>query len=106
MGWQDLTNGVLQKCVDTFTTSVEYRFAGESPGLVINAVFDAPFVEGIALDGAPFASKWYRLGVRLGDLPSYPSVKDKVVVNAVLYRVKEIRPDGEAGAVLHLHKDT
>jgi len=105
LGWQDLTNGVMKKCTDTFTTVVEYRRNGVAPGISINAVFDAPFVEGIALDGAPFASKWYRLGVRLADLPGeFASVKDTVYITATLYRVHEIRPDGEAGAVLHLHK--
>lgn len=96
--------GVMQKCVNTFTTVAVYTPFVGSP-VTINTVFNDPFQEGILLDGAPFQTRLYRLGVRKLDLAAYPSVKDKVTINAVVYRVQEVRPDGDAGFVLLLHKD-
>lgn len=99
-----MADGVMQKCVDTFTTVAVYTpFGGAA--ITINTVFNDPYQEGILLDGAPFQTRLYRLGVRKLDLPAYPSVKDLVVINSVSYRVQEVRPDGDAGYVLLLHKN-
>lgn len=99
-----MADGVMKTCVDTFTTAATYLpFAGAP--IAINTVFNDPYQEGIALDGAPFQTRLYRLGVRKLDLPSYPSVKDKVTIGATTYRVHDVQPDGDAGFVLLLHKD-
>lgn len=99
-----MADSVMKTCVDTFTTAATYLPFGGSP-IAINTVFNAPFIEGIALDGAPVQTRLYRLGVRKADLPAYPSRKDKVTIGAITYRVDEVRPDGDAGFVLLLHKD-
>lgn len=104
MTWQAMADSVMKTCVDTFTTVATYTpFVGVP--VVINTVFNDPYQEGIALDGAPIQTRLFRLGVRKMDLAAYPSVKDKVTINAVVYRVHEVRPDGDAGYVLLLHKD-
>lgn len=104
MSWQTKADNVMKKCVDTFTTVALYAPFSGAP-ITINTVFNAPFEEGILLDGAPFQTRLYRLGVRKLDLPAYPTVKDKVTIDAIVYRVHDIRPDGDAGFVLLLHKD-
>lgn len=104
MTWQEMADNVMKTCVDTFTTVATYTPFVGSP-VVINTVFNDPFIEGIALDGAPVQTRLYRLGVRKLDLAAYPSVKDKVTIGATTYRVHEVQPDGDAGFVLLLHKD-
>lgn len=99
-----MADSTMQKCVNTFTTVATYTPFVGSP-LVINTVFNDPYIEGILLDGAPFQTRLFRLGVRKLDLPLYPSVKDKVTIAAKTYRVHEVRPDGDAGYVLLLHED-
>lgn len=99
-----MADSVMKTCVDTFTTVATYTPFVGAP-IVINTVFNDPFIEGIALDGAPIQTRLYRLGVRKADLPLHPSRKDKVTIGAVTYRVDEVRPDGDAGFVLLLHKD-
>ena len=94
----------MKKCVDTFTTVCTYTPFVGSP-LVINAVFNDPYQEGIMMDGAPFQTRLFRLGVRKLDLAAYPSVKDKVTIGAKTYRVHDVQPDGDAGFVLLLHED-
>ena len=99
-----MADNVMKKCVNTFTTEVIYAPNLGTP-ININCVFNDPFEEGILLDGAPFQTRLYRLGVRKLDLASAPTNKDKVTINAIVYRVHEVRPDGDAGYVLLLHKD-
>jgi hypothetical protein len=102
--WQDMADSVMKKCCDTFTTVVLYTPNVGSP-VTINTVFNDPYEEGIALDGAPVQTRLYRLGVRKRDLAAAPSVLDKVTIDSITFRVHEIRPDGDAGYVLWLHKD-
>jgi len=99
-----MADSVMKKCVDTFTTEATYTPLVGAP-VVINTVFNDPYQEGILLDGAPFQTRLYRLGVRKLDLAAYPSVKDKVTIGATTYRVQDVQPDGDAGYVLLLHKD-
>lgn len=100
----------MRVCVNTFTTSVVYSLFGGAD-LELNGVFNDPYQEGIALDGAPFQTRLYRLGIHRDDLPRKPGNKDTVEITGSLngrydgnYEVHDIEPDGDAGYVLLLHK--
>lgn len=104
MSWQETADRIMGVCTRTFTREVTYYPANGSPEKLIKGIFNEPYIEGILLDGAPFQTKLYRLGVRLTDLDFQPKVNDKVDIDGCKYNVHEIRPDGDAGAVLLLHK--
>lgn len=108
--WQDRAARVMKICTETFTTEFTYVPVVGAPVPGLKGVFNDPYVEGIALDGAPFQTKFYRLGVRRDQIASPvavppPGNTDKVIINSVTYRIHEVQPDGDAGHVLLLHKD-
>lgn len=105
MSWQEKADSVMRICTETFTTEVIYKPCGGRPSKTIKTVFNDPYVEGVLLDGAPFQTRLYRLGVRLQDLDYPPAVNDKVEIGDKKFKVHEIRPDGDAGYVLLMHKD-
>lgn len=96
----------MRLCTETFTTEVLYKPIANRPSKIIKTVFNEPFIEGVALDGAPFQTKLYRLGVRSADLDYPPAVNDKVEIGDKKFKVHDIRPDGDAGYVLLMHKDS
>lgn len=98
-----MTNDVMRICTETFTSTVIYDPQASAP-ITIKGIFDAAYQDVEILDGAAVQSTKPRLGVLLSDLPAAPREGDRCTVNGVNYRVAEVRPDGEAGAALFLHK--
>ena|ERR1041385_8171175 len=103
MSWQQLADNVAKKVVNTFRTTATYS-PKTGPAYSLDCVFDSAYIEASVLDGASVQSVFPRAFVRLGDLLARPVAGDRMTVNAVIYRVAECRPDGEAGYLLILEK--
>lgn len=104
--WQDLTDGVMKACRDTFTTAFLYLpKAGGSHAM--SGIFDKAFVSVQMLDGAAVQSIGPTMGVRVADLATLsvtPGPGDKIQVGSTVYFIDEYRPDGEAGGVFILNE--
>ncbi len=106
MSWEDMTEGVMGVCRDTFAVPILYTPTGE-PGFETRGIFDAEFKDVVLLDGALVQSATPRLGMALSDLNGRRAKKgDRVVVKGTQYRVIEFQPDGQSGCSLILERVT
>lgn len=104
MAWDDLTEGVMSACVDTFATPVLFTPMG-LPSFETRGIFDDEARDVTLLDGSIVQSVTPRLGMLRSALNGRKAKNgDRVVVQGTEYRVIEWRPDGQAGCSLILEK--
>lgn len=104
MSWDDLTEGVMGICRDTFATPILYTPVG-GDAFETQGIFDAEYKDVVMLDGALVQSATPRLGMALADMNGRRAKKgDRVVVKGTQYRVIEFQPDGQAGCSLILER--
>lgn len=114
MGWASMAQRMLGVSIRTFSEpsaaidpdgAVYWLTDGVAPGVALaQAVFDSAHVTVDPETGAPVSSQNPILGVRLVDLPSPPTTRDKVRARGVLYQVFDVQPDGVAGVSVILRK--
>lgn len=101
MGWRDMTDSILKRCVSTFRTEATYTPAGGS-ALAISGVYDRPYQALDPESGAQVMSTRPTLGIRLADLPQAPGEGDRLTIGDEAFRVVLSEPDGQGGARLTL----
>lgn len=114
MGWRSMADRMLGISVRTFSEpaaaadpvgAVYWLTEGDEPGVPLpQAVFDTAHVAVDPETGAPISSVNPVLGVRLSDLPNYPTNRDKVRVRGILYKINDVQPDGVVGVTIILKK--
>lgn len=114
MGWASMAQRMLGVSIRTFSEpsasidpdgAVYWLTDGVVPGVALaQAVFDSAHVTVDPETGAPVSSQNPILGVRLIDLPSKPTTRDRVQARGVLYQVTDVQPDGVAGVIVILRK--
>jgi len=106
MSWDDLTDGVMEVCRDTFSTPIVYTPVGQASFETLG-IFDAEYKDVVMLDGAMMQSTQPRLAMHRKDLNGFRArAGDRVVVKGVEYRVMTFQPDGQAGCAMMLEKVT
>lgn len=101
--FRDRVDRVLQKCTRILGESVTY-YPKRGGSYCINGVFDNeyetvdPETEQVISSNSPV------LGVNLNDLKFEMKIEDQVKVRNLMYKVVEVREDGQGGASLFLHK--
>ena len=108
MSWDDLTDGVMRTCVDTFdhsTTLQPILYKKKSTGAEkqIQGVFDKVYSD-VILDGQPVSTLKITLGIHKADVE--PERDDTVTVRGIGYRVVDFEPDGESGIKINLSELT
>jgi hypothetical protein len=103
--WLALTDDVLRSCIAEMGVDVGYTRAPADPVLV-RGVYDGAYQLEELVDGLPLASIRPVLGVRLGDLPGGVALRGDTLgpLEGVNYRVANVQPDGQGGALLILEK--
>lgn len=91
---------VVKKVNRILGRNIEYFLDQVVDPLSIEGVFDNRYLE---VSGV--VSTFPVVRIDLADLPSFPSVKDKVEIESETYRILEVREDGFGGASLILQKD-
>lgn len=103
MDFRDRVDRILNHCKKTFGERVTYHpYKGGS--IVITGIFDNrhesvdPETEQVISSNQPV------LGVNLNDVDFEIKINDKVKIRNLLYKIIEVREDGQGGAQLILHK--
>lgn len=114
MGWASMAQRMLGVSIRAFSEpsaaldplgAVYWLTDGVAPGVPLaQAVFDRTHVSVDPDTGAPVSTNNPILGVRLIDLPSVPTNRDRVQVRGVMYKIHDVQDDGVAGVTLFLRK--
>lgn len=103
MGFRDATTRALGSVLRKIGEPATLSFAGELPAAA-TGVFEASY-ELVTLDsGLPVSTIVPVCLVRLSECPRRPARGDEVIVSAGTYRVRDVQPDGQGGALLVLEQ--
>jgi len=103
MNWLEITDGILKASVSAFGESVTYT-PRTGTSKEISGIFDNSYKRLDPQSGLIVQSVEPVLGIRLSDLDSAPGDGDSVLIRSIVYRVVEVKQDGQGGATLRLHK--
>ena len=104
MAWEDMTEGLLGACVNTFdVVGATYSHTGGA-AFAIKLVFDSAHIEVDPTTGVAISSLSPMIGIRLSDLPAAPTKSDIVTVRGIQYRVVDDQPDGQGGTSMVLKR--
>ncbi len=78
---------------------ITYSLQPENIDLEIKGIFDSAFIE---VNGV--SSIHPILNLDLGLLPRYPSIKDEITIDTIVYRVLDPRQDGVGGCIIILKR--
>ena len=101
--FKDDVDVLLNAAIDTFGELVKY-YPVSGGVQEIRGVFDQnyfpvdPDTEVVISDNQPV------LGVNLNELSFHPSISDKVEIDKVMFRVVDVREDGQGGAMLFIQR--
>jgi hypothetical protein len=107
MTWENLTEAVLDQCMDTFGvgTDGKFTFIGhEGAETQVRGIFDTAYIGIDPNTNAPVQSTGPALGAKLSELPRYPTSRDKVRVKDVLYAIEHVEKDVHGGVTLFLQR--
>lgn len=99
MGFRKTQKNVVKVSTKALGDYDTYHLLPEATDFEIKGIFDNAFIE---IQGV--CSTYPVYNVDLETIPRAPSVKDKLTIEGVLYKVLEIRSDGIGGSLLVLQK--
>lgn len=101
--FRDRVDRLLDKCTKTFGEKIIYypKSGGSYP---IEAIFDNDYENVDPETEQVVSSNQPVIGVNLNDLKFEMKKDDQARVRNLMYRVVEVREDGQGGASLFLHK--
>lgn len=99
MGFRKTQKSVVKLTTKALGDYDTYHLLPEATDSEIKGIFDNAFLEVLGVQ-----STYPVYNVDLETIPRYPSVKDKLTIEGVLYKILEVRPDGIGGALLVLQK--
>lgn len=98
--FKTLENIIVKTNVNVFGRIFTYHYLPEVEDRSFKGIFDNAHIE---IQGVSTVNPIITLYE--GDLFREPSVKDKLTINSVLYKIIDIRPDGVGGILLVLQKE-
>jgi hypothetical protein len=105
MSWADMAKSVLETGIETFKTEVTYHSISAQAFYSAQGVFDAAHLVVSLRDDLDYSTVNPVLGVSLAQLETVPAQGDEIILPAgATYRVSDIQPDGQGGALLILEK--
>lgn len=101
--FRDRVDRLLNKCTKTFGECVTY-YPQKGGSFKINGIFDNEY-ESVDPDTEQvISSNQPVLGVNLNDLDFEMRISDMIQIRNLMFKVIEVREDGQGGATLLLHK--
>ena len=103
MDFRNRVDRVLQKCTKVFGEKVIY-YPQKGGSYSLTGIFDNEYETVDPETEQLISSTQPMLGVNLNDLSFEMRIDDMIKIRNLLYKIIEIREDGQGGASLLLHK--
>lgn len=101
--FRDRVDRILNKCTNTFGESVSY-YPQNGGSYQIRGIFDNDYEAVDPETEQVVSSNQPMLGVNLNDLNFEMKINDMIKIRNLMFKVIEVREDGQGGASLFLHK--
>jgi len=103
--WTDLVDGILRETGKVFGETIRF-IPSSGASFDVVAVYDTRYtVESFDGMSTNVQTMTHRLGVRLKEFSISPEEGDRIILREEGFRVIEVQPDGQGGAVLIVQRE-